>query len=96
MCRAGSDGDPHDRRFLRAVRRQFGHLFPALPTQDALHKRRTRPAESIEWLIGVFAARSSGSRDDLVLLDSTPVECGRSIETTRRYGHCASHSSRAR
>jgi hypothetical protein len=75
-------GIPSDRRFLRAARRQLGHLFPLLPSQDALHKRRSRLAESIEWLIGVFAAQSPGSSDDLVLLDSTPVECGRSVETT--------------
>lgn len=93
-------GLPSDRRFLRAARRQLGHLFPQLPSQDALHKRRARLAETIEWLTGVFAAQSPGSRDDLVLLDSTPVECGRSVETTRRsqladvcgYGYCKSHS----
>ena len=93
-------GIPSDRRFLRAARRQLGHLFPLLPSQDALHKRRSRLAESIEWLIGVFAAQSPGSSDDLVLLDSTPVECGRSVETTRRsqladvcgYGYSSSHS----
>jgi hypothetical protein len=93
-------GIPSDRRFLRAARRQLGHLFPQLPSQDALHKRRARLAETIEWLIGVFAAQSPGSRDDLLLLDSTPVECGRSLETTRRsqladvcgYGYCKSHS----
>ena len=93
-------GIPSDRRFLRAARRQLGHLFPLLPTQDALHKRRQRLSETIEWLIGVFAAKSPGSSDDLVLLDSTPVECGRSLETTRRsqladvcgYGYCSSHS----
>lgn len=93
-------GIPSDRRFLRAARRQLGHLFPWLPRQDALHKRRARLAETIEWLVGVFASRSPGSRDDLVLLDSTPVECGRSLETTRRsalaeiagYGYCRSHS----
>jgi transposase len=93
-------GIPGDRRFLRAARRQLGHLFPQLPSQDALHKRRARLAETIEWLIGVFAAQSPGSSDDLLLLDSTPVECGRSVETTRRseladacgYGYCKSHS----
>jgi hypothetical protein len=93
-------GIPSDRRFLRAARRQLGHLFPLLPTQDALHKRRQRLADTIEWLIGVFAAQSPGSSDDLLLLDSTPVECGRSLETTRRsdladvcgYGYCQSHS----
>ena len=93
-------GIPSDRRFLRAARRQLGHLFPLLPTQDALHRRRQRLSDAIEWLIGVFAAHSPGSSDDLVLLDSTPVECGRSLETTRRsdladvcgYGFCKSHS----
>ncbi len=93
-------GIPSDRRFLRAARRQLGHLFPLLPSQDALHKRRARLADSIEWLIGVFAAQSPGATDDLLLLDSTPVECGRSLETTRRsrlaevagYGYCKSHS----
>lgn len=93
-------GIPSDRRFLRAARRQLGHLFPHLPRQDALHKRRARLAETIEWLCGVFASRSPGARDDLLLLDSTPVECGRSLETTRRsqlaeicgYGYSRSHS----
>lgn len=93
-------GIPSDRRFLRAAHRQLGHLFPLLPSQDALHKRRARLTDTIEWLIGVFAAKSPGSADDLVLLDSTPVECGRSLETTRRseladvcgYGYCKSHS----
>src|SRR5436190_2665623 len=64
-------GIPSDRRFLRAARRQLGHLFPALPSQDARHKRRARLAETIEWLIGVFAAQRPGASDDLLLLDST-------------------------
>ena len=93
-------GIPSDRRFLRAARRQLGHLFPYLPSQDALHKRRARLAETIEWLIGVFAGQSPGASDELLLLDSTPVQCGRSLETTRRsqlaevcgYGYSASHS----
>ncbi len=48
----------------------------------------------------MFASDSPGFHDDLVLVDSTPVECARSVETTRRsqladaadYGYCASHS----
>ena len=93
-------GIPSDRRFLRAARRQLAHLFPYLPSQDALHKRRARLTETIEWLIGVFARQSPGARDELVLLDSTPVECGRSLDTVRRsqlaeiagYGYSKSHS----
>ena len=93
-------GIPSDRRFLAVARRRLRHLFPELPAQPGFHKRRARLGETIEWLIGVFAAESPGSHDDLLLIDSTPVECARSVETTRRsalgdaadYGYCASHS----
>jgi hypothetical protein len=93
-------GIPSDRRFLAVAGKRLDHLFPELPKQPGYHKRRARLAETIEWLIGVFAAESPGFHDDLLLIDSTPVECARSVETTRRsaladaadYGRCASHS----
>jgi hypothetical protein len=93
-------GIPSDRRFLAVARKRLRDLFPELPKQPGFHKRRARLTETIEWLIGVFAAESSGFHDDLLLIDSTPVECARSVETTRRsaladgadYGYCASHS----
>jgi hypothetical protein len=93
-------GIPSDRRFLAVARKRLGHLFPELPKQPGFHKRRARLAETIEWLIGVFAASSPGFHDELLLIDSTPLECARSVETTRRsalldaadYGYCASHS----
>jgi len=93
-------GIPSDRRFLAVARKRLGHLFPELPKQPGFHKRRARLAETIEWLIGVFSSASPGSHDELLLIDSTPVECARSVETTRRsaladaadYGYCASHS----
>jgi hypothetical protein len=93
-------GIPSDRRFLAVARKRLGDLFPELPQQPGFHKRRARLTETIEWLIGVFAAQSPGHYDDLLLIDSTPVECARSLETTRRsalaeaadYGRCASHS----
>ena len=93
-------GIPSDRRFLAVAARRLDHLFPRLPQQPGFHKRRRRLSETIEWLIGVFAAQSPGASDDVVLLDSTPVECGRSRETAKRseladfcgYGYCQSHS----
>jgi hypothetical protein len=93
-------GIPSDRRFLAVASRRLCHLFPELPKQPGFHKRRARLSETIEWLVGVFAAESPGFHDDLLLIDSTPVECARSVETTRRsqlgdaadYGYCASHS----
>jgi Transposase DDE domain len=77
-------GIPSDRRVLALARRQLGHLFPHRPGQSGYHKRRRAPAETIAWLIGVFAGRSPGSEDRLSLIDSTPVECARSVETIKR------------
>jgi hypothetical protein len=93
-------GISSDREFLAVARRRLGELFPELPLQPGFHKRRRRLTETIEWLLGVFAADCPGHSDPVVLLDSTPVECGRSVETVRRseladacgYGYCRSHS----
>jgi hypothetical protein len=93
-------GIPSDRRFLAVAAKRLDHLFPELPKQPGFHKRRRRLSGTIEWLIGVFASESPGFYDDVLLVDSTPVECARSVETTRRsqlgdaadYGYCPSHS----
>jgi hypothetical protein len=89
-----------DREFLAVARRRLAGLFPQLPKQPGFHKRRRRLADTIEWLCAMFAQASPGYQDNVVLLDSTPVECGRSVETARRseladacgYGYCRSHS----
>jgi hypothetical protein len=93
-------GIPSDRRFLAVARKRLVHLFPSLPSQPAYWKRRRRLADVLEWLMGVFASTSPGFADDLLLVDSTPVECGRSRETAKRsaladaagYGYCAAHT----
>jgi Transposase DDE domain len=102
-------GVPCDPRFLALARRQIGHLFPHLPERTAFHKRRLRLSGQTEALIAEFARRSPGFYDDLLLVDSTPVESARSRETVKRggssslddalanaadYGYCASHSRR--
>jgi len=100
-------GIPSDRRFLAAARRQVGHLFPHLPERTAFFKRRLRLSEVMEALIAEFARHSPGFYDEVLLVDSTPIECARSRETVKRggsssladalgnaadYGYCASHS----
>lgn len=93
-------GEPEDPRFLARARKELRHLFPKLPRQPGYWKRRSHLTATIERLVEVFAAECPGAHDDLVLIDSTPVECGRSVETTRRsalgpwcaHGYCASHS----
>ena len=93
-------GVASDERFLAAACHRLSHLFPALPERSAFHKRRLRLSDVIEGLIAEFARHSAGFVDDVLLVDSTPVECARSLETARRsrlgdaadYGYCASHS----
>jgi hypothetical protein len=93
-------GIASDRRFLIAARTRLMHLFPTLPGQSGYHKRRRRLREVFDWLCQIFAEQCPGYHDNLLLLDSTPVECGRSVETVRRsalaacagYGWSRSHS----
>jgi hypothetical protein len=100
-------GIPSDRRFLAVASKRLSHLFPELPKQPGYFKRRRKLADTLEWLMGMFASQSPGFYDDLLLIDSTPVECARSRETVKRagssqlagaisdaadYGYCASHS----
>lgn len=100
-------GIPSDARFIRAALKQLRHLFPDLTKRSGYFKRRDRLADTIEWLIPMFASQTPGFDDDLLLVDSTPVECARSRETVKRagssslddalgnaadYGYCASHS----
>lgn len=93
-------GIPSDERFLAVARKRLAHLFPRLPKRPGYYKRRERLSDTIETLIAVFARDSPSAHDDLVLVDSTPIECARSIETTRRsrladaadYGYSAAHN----
>jgi hypothetical protein len=93
-------GIPSDQRFLAVAAKRLTHLFPRLPQRPGYWKRRQRLADLIEALTVEFARLSPGFYDDLLVVDSTPVECGRSVETVRRsqladaadYGYCRSHS----
>ncbi len=75
-----------DERFVKIAVRRLRHLFPTLTRRSGFHKRRDRLAETIEALIATFASPSPGYHDDLLLVDSTPVECARSRETVKRGG----------
>jgi hypothetical protein len=87
-------------RWLRYARKSLRGLFPYLPGQPGYNKRLRKLAATMCWLIRALAADTSLWADDVWVVDSTPVECGRSRETARRselagwaeYGYCASHS----
>ena len=100
-------GIPSDPRFLAVANKRLGHLFPTLPDRSGFYKRREALSDTLEALIAESARHSPGSGDDVLLVDSTPVETARSRETVKRggqssladaisdaadYGYCASHS----
>jgi DDE family transposase len=87
-------------RWLRYADRHLRHLFPYLPRQSGYNKRLRRAAGLLRHAIRAIATDTALWADDVWVVDSTPVECGRSRETAKRselagwasYGWCASHS----
>ena len=90
----------NETRWVRHARARMGHLFPYLPQQSGYNKRMRKLVVLMAAVMQHLAATTSVFTDDLVVADSTPVECGRSRETAKRsalagfaeYGYCASHS----
>ncbi|MGW6605771.1 IS982 family transposase [Streptomyces sp. NPDC055036] len=82
------------------ARSHLRHLFPYLPQQPGYHKRLRKAAERLRRVTRILATSTSVWSDDVWIVDSTPVECGRSRETVKRsdlagwaqYGCCARHS----
>lgn len=89
-----------DARFLRHARAHLLDAFPYLPGQPGYNKRVRKAIPQLKAMIRLLAADTDTFFDDLWVIDSTPVECGRSRPTARRsdlagfagYGYCASHS----
>jgi hypothetical protein len=93
-------GYTSEARWIRHAHAHLGHLFRYLPGQPGYNRRLRAAAGLITALIRMLAADTSLWSDDVWVVDSTPVECGRSRDTARRsdlagwaeYGYCASHS----
>ena len=93
-------GFASEARWLRHARAHLRHLFPYLPQQPGYNKRLRGAAPLIRNAIRTLAAGTTAWTDDVWVVDSTPVECGRSRETAKRselagwaeYGYCAGHS----
>jgi len=73
---------------------------PYLPQQPGHNKRLRKAAGLLRQVTRFLASSTSVWSDDVWVVDSTPVECGRSRETVNapnlagwaEYGYCASHS----
>lgn len=93
---------PSDRVFLRRARRRLGHLFPRLPSQSRYNERCRTLAPKLVLLWKAVATSTFGATDELRLLDTTPLPCGQSLQTTRTsdlapwagFGYCPAHSRR--
>jgi hypothetical protein len=93
-------GFTSERRWLRYAHAHLLDLFPDLPAQSGYNKRLRKLADTMAWLVSALGAQTSIVTDDVWVVDSTPVECGRSRDTAKRsdlagwaeYGYCASHS----
>ena len=93
-------GFTSEARWLRYANGPLRGLFPYLPTQSGYNKRVRAATGMLRAVIAHLVAGTSRCTDDVWVVDSTPVECGRSRETTKRsdlagwaeYGYCASHS----
>jgi hypothetical protein len=93
-------GYTSEARWLRHARAHLRHLFPYLPQQPGYNKRLRKAAGLMRSVNRILATTTSVWSDDVWVVDSTPVECGRSRETVKRsdlagwaeYGYCASHS----
>ena len=93
-------GYTSETRWLRYARANLLGMFPTLPGQSGYNKRLRKLSATMAWLVGQLAARTRIAQDSVWVVDSTPVECGRSRETQKRsdlagwaeYGYCASHT----
>ncbi|SBU90418.1 Transposase DDE domain-containing protein [Streptomyces sp. Ncost-T6T-1] len=73
---------------------------PVSPKAPGYNKRLRKAAGLIQHITRLLAIDTALWSDDVWVVDSTPVECGRSRETAKRsdlagwaeYGYCSSHS----
>ncbi len=93
-------GYTSERRWIRFAHTHLTTMFPTLPGQSGYNKRVRALATTMVWLGRILTAKTSIGDDNVWVVDSTPVECGRSRETALRseaagfaeYGYCASHT----
>ncbi|MEV8562446.1 IS982 family transposase [Streptomyces sp. NPDC051917] len=93
-------GHVSERRWIRYANCHLRHLFPYLPGQPGYNRRLRKAADLIARVNRLLATDTSLWPDNVWVVDSTPIECGRSRETVKRsdlagwaeYGYCASHS----
>jgi hypothetical protein len=74
-------GYTSEARWIRHAHAHLGHLLGYLPGQSGYNRRLRAAAGLITAMIRMLGADTSLWTDDVWVVDSTPVECGRSRET---------------
>ena len=93
-------GYTSEAQFIRYAQAHLRPWFPYLLDRPGYNKRLRHSGQLMQHVIAALARACPSWTDDVWLVDSTPVECGRSRETVKRsdlagwatYGYCASHS----
>jgi len=93
-------GYTSEAQFIRYAHTHLRPWFSYLPDRPGYNKRLRHCGQLLQHVIAHLARSCPSWNDDVWLVDSTPVECGRSRETAKRsdlagwaeYGYCASHS----
>jgi hypothetical protein len=93
-------GFTSETRWLRHAHSHLGAAFPYLPQQSGYNKRLRGASGQLSAMIRLLAEDCDCWADGTWVMDSTPIECGRSRQTAQRsdlagwagYGYCASHS----
>jgi hypothetical protein len=77
-------GYTSEAKWLRHARAHLRHIFPCLPQQPGYNKRLRKAAGLMRSVNRILAATTSVRSGEVWVVDSTPVECGRSRETVKR------------
>ena len=93
-------GFTNESRWVRWAKKHLTGWFPAIPNQPGYNKRLRKLAGTMSWVQRELARSCDQWSDGVWVVDSTPVEAGRSRPTVQRsdlagsaeYGYCASHS----
>jgi hypothetical protein len=78
-------GIASDRKWIRHARTHLIDMFPALPQQSGWGKRVRHATGLLSAVITELARDTPSWTENIRLLDSTPVPCGKSRETVKRY-----------
>ena len=93
-------GFTSEAQFIRHAHAHLRAWFPYIPDRPGYNKRLRRSGQLLQHATAYLARECPSFDDALRLVDSTPVDCGRSRESVKRsdlagwaqYGYCASHS----